>query len=105
MKVAIPSRDEKGLESEVEEHFGRARYYTIVSIEGGEIREVEVVENPFPSHGPGDIPRFLKERGVNAVLVGRVGVRARRFFNEMGIAVLDGFSGKVGDAVKAYIKK
>ena len=104
MKIAVPSKDDKGLESEVEEHFGRARYYTIVEVDRGRVVNVEILENPFLRHEPGDIPRLLKEHGVEAVLAGNIGARARRYFKDCGIEVIAGCSGKVENAVKTYFR-
>ncbi|OYT25316.1 MAG: hypothetical protein B6U95_09650 [Thermofilum sp. ex4484_82] len=54
MKIAIPSVDDKGLDSFVEQHFGRAKYYTIIELKGKEIEKIEVIENPFIRHSPGE---------------------------------------------------
>ncbi len=56
MKIAVPSANDRGLDSEVSSHFGRTPFYTIVNVEDGEIREVEVIKNPFVEHSPGDVP-------------------------------------------------
>jgi len=103
MRLAVPSEDERGLYSNVIPHFGRARFYTIVDVEGSEIRSVRVVQTPFEEHGPGDIPGFFRSLGVDVVLAYGMGVRARQFFSQMGIQVVTGVAGKVGDVVKAYL--
>ena len=99
MKLAIPSTDDRGLDSMVEEHFGRARYYTLVEMESMHVESVEV---PFESHGPGDLPAFLKEHGVELVIAYGIGGRAIQFFEEMGIGVITGAQGRIGDVIKAY---
>ncbi len=104
MRIAVPSEDDGGLESTVSPHFGRARFYTIVDVDGREIRSVRVVQTPFQQHGPGDIPSFLRGLGVDVVLAYGVGVRARRFFSQMGIRVVTGAMGRVGEVVRAYLE-
>ena len=101
MKVAIPSKDDRGMESEVEEHFGRARYYTIVDTDG---MSAEPVPVPFEEHGPGDIPEFLKSHGAEVIIAYGMGGRAIQFFDQMGIEVITGARGRIGDVVRAYME-
>jgi len=103
MKIAIPCMDDRGLDSFVSQHFGRARYFYIAEIENGEIKG-EVVELPFENHLPGDIPRFLQSLGVDIVLVYGLGMRAQTFFNQMGIRVITGASGNVRDVLEGFVK-
>ncbi len=101
MKIAIPSTDDRGFDSQVEQHFGRARYYTIVNTEDMSAKSVPV---PFENHGPGDIPNFLKEHGANVIIAYGMGGKAVQFFDDMGIEVITGAMGRVGDVVDAYMK-
>ncbi len=103
MKIAIPSVDDKGLDSQVSGHFGRAPFYTIVSVEGGRIGEVSVLRNPFVEHEPGQIPRLLKEQGVDVIIAYGMGWRAREFFNSLRIEVVVGADGRVKDVVESFI--
>ncbi len=104
MIIAIPSMGPEGLDSEVSMHFGRAPYYTFVEVENGEIKNVKSVPVPFAEHGPGDIPRFIKENGGDIVIAYGMGRRAVDFFNQLGIDVILGVRGKVGDVVKAFLE-
>ncbi len=104
MRIAIPSTDDRGLESEVNQHFGRTRFYTFVDVEGGEIKNVEVKENPFESHGPGDIPNFIKDNGGEIVVAYGMGPRAVEYFNQLGIKVITGAYGKIYDVIRALIE-
>ncbi|MCD6132298.1 MAG: dinitrogenase iron-molybdenum cofactor [Candidatus Hydrothermota bacterium] len=105
MKIAIPSKGPKGLLEEVEEHFGRAEYYTIVEVsDNKEITRVQVEKTPFTSHGPGDIPNWLKSLGVDLVIARGMGHRAVDFFNQLGIQVVTGANGMIKDIVDAYLK-
>ncbi len=103
MRIAIPCTDDKGLESEVTMHFGRARYYTFVDIVNGKIAKAEVIPIPFEEHGPGDLPDFIKKNGGDAVIAYGMGHRAIDFFQQLGIDVITGAMGKIGDVVDAFI--
>ena len=103
MKIAIPSEDDKGLESTVSMHFGHAQYYTFVDVEKDNYT-AKVVKIPFAEHGPGDLPNFVKENGGDMVVAYGMGGRAIDFFNEMGIEVVTGVSGKIDTVIKQIIK-
>ena len=104
MRLALPCIDDSGLKSEISPHFGRSPFYTFVDVVGGEVRGVEVVPVPFEEHGPGDLPSFVKERGGEVVIAYGMGGRAISFFQQLGIKVITGASGRVGDVVNAFIK-
>ncbi|WP_048147794.1 NifB/NifX family molybdenum-iron cluster-binding protein [Palaeococcus ferrophilus] len=105
MRIAVPAEDDRGLESRVSGHFGRARYFVFVDVENNEIKGAEVVEVPFEEHGPGDLPNFVKEHGGEVVLAYGMGQRAIGFFNQLGIEVVTGAYGHVEDVVKAFIEQ
>ncbi len=103
MRVAIPSINDGGLDSEVSDHFGRSPYYTFVDIEDGEIKNVEVLPVPFEEHGPGDLPNFVKEHGGEVVIAYGMGHRAVDFFQQLGIDVVTGAGGRIRDVIEAFI--
>ncbi|MCA6213743.1 MAG: hypothetical protein PWP49_1418 [Thermococcaceae archaeon] len=103
MRIAIPAEDDKGLESKVSGHFGRAKYFVFVDVEENQIKGAEVVEVPFDEHAPGDLPNFVKEHGGSVVLAYGMGRRAIDYFNQLGIEVVTGAYGKIKDVVEAFI--
>ncbi|NJE06288.1 dinitrogenase iron-molybdenum cofactor [Thermococcus sp. M36] len=104
MRIAVPAEDGRGLESNVNGHFGRAKYFVFVDVEEGEIKDVKVVKVPFDEHGTGDLPNFVKEHGGEVVLAYGMGQKAIAFFNQLGIEVVTGAYGPIKDVVKAFIK-
>ncbi|NJE84845.1 dinitrogenase iron-molybdenum cofactor [Thermococcus sp. CX2] len=104
MRIAVPIKDDSGLESEVCEHFGKARYFVFVDLEDGEIKGSEVVQVPFEEHSPGDLPEFIKQHGGEMVLAYGMGRRAIAYFNAMGVQVITGVSGKVRDVLEGLAK-
>ncbi len=104
-RIAVPSISEEGLDSMVNEHFGKAPYYTFVDVsDGGKILNVEIVPVPFAEHGPGDIPYWLKEQGVDIVIALGMGGKAIDFFQQLGIEVIRGATGKIGEVIKDFLK-
>jgi len=102
-KIAVPTRGKAGLDDQVEEHFGRARHYTLIDVEDGKIVKTEVLDVPFDEHGPGDLPNWLHSQGAEAVLAWGMGPRAVEFFEGLGIEVVTGATGPVRAVVAGYI--
>ncbi|MFC1708781.1 NifB/NifX family molybdenum-iron cluster-binding protein [Candidatus Omnitrophota bacterium] len=87
----------------VSAHFGRCPSFTIVDIvNGGNATIQEVVDNP--GHQPGFIPEFLHQKEVNCIVAGGMGMRAQGLFDEFGIQVIIGVSGKVNEAIEQLKK-
>jgi predicted Fe-Mo cluster-binding NifX family protein len=103
-RIAFACEDNTGLESEVSAHFGRCPYYTIVGVEGTEILQTEVLENPyFDNHQPGAVPNFIRTQNVDVMIAGGMGPRAIDLFNQFGIEVATGVQGQVRNVAAAYL--
>ena len=96
MKVAISTDS-----GNVSPHFGRAPEFTFVSIENNKVVEKKVLPNP--GHTVGSIPEFVNQQGAKCMITGGMGRRAEAFFNEYGIEVIIGVSGKIDDVIKKII--
>ncbi len=105
MRIAFATESPGGLEARVFAHFGRAPCFTVVELDGeGEIVGVEVLENPFAEvKGPGLVPGFVKEQGVDVIVAGGMGQRAASFFRAAGIEPVAGAEGRVVDVLSALI--
>jgi len=103
MMIAAPCKNRGGLNSEIEEHFGRARFFALVEVEGNRIKSIDFLEAP-EEHSPGELPEMLREKGVEVVLAYGMGPRAIQFFESYGIRVVTGTRGEVGKAVEKFVK-
>jgi predicted Fe-Mo cluster-binding NifX family protein len=104
-KIAIASEDDRGLGGEVSAHFGRCPFYTLVEVDGQQMIEHLVVENPnFYEHRPGQMPRFIRSLRADVILAGGMGPRAVEMFRGFGIDVATGVVGTVSSAVEAYLE-
>ncbi len=81
----------------VSAHFGRCPCFTIANVEDGKIISKEIVDNP--GHQPGSIPQFLHKKNVNCIIAGGMGTKAMGLFNEFGIQVIIGVSGKIDGVI------
>lgn len=105
MRIAIAAEEKKGLDSQVSHHFGRCPYYALVNLDGTEIQEIQVVENPyFKAHRPGRVPAFIQSQGAEVMISGGMGRRALAFFEEYGIKTATGASGSVQAAIDQYLQ-
>ncbi len=104
MKVAVSSTG-KDLHSPVDPRFGRAPYLLIVDT--GTLAIVEVIDNSQAdamAHGAGIAAATrIAEAGAGAVLSGIVGPKAAAVCQQAGIAMINGASGTVQEAVEAFI--
>jgi predicted Fe-Mo cluster-binding NifX family protein len=104
IKIALASEDNKGLDGEMSHHFGRCPYYTMATVEEGQVKGVELVSNPhFERHQPGVMPRFIHEQGADVIIAGGMGPMAVDLFTQLGIEAVTGGIGNVGRVLQAYL--
>ena len=60
MRIAVPTKTHAGLKDVVSEVFGKAKTFTIVDVEDGEVKNVQVVDNPAASYEYGAGPVAVK---------------------------------------------
>ncbi|MGC8961983.1 MAG: NifB/NifX family molybdenum-iron cluster-binding protein, partial [Candidatus Bathyarchaeia archaeon] len=90
LRVAASTTGYKGLEDAINE-FGGSKTFTIIDVEGGKVKNIEVVENPSAtlSHGRGPIAaKSLSDKRVDIVISGEVGPGASAMLKELGIEII-----------------
>lgn len=99
IRIAIPTRGDKGLEDSVPDVFGKSKRFAILEIVDGPIIDIKTVDNPAASykHGAGPIVvKMLADLGVTAVAAKEFGPgasalleqkRIKRFIVKAGISV------------------
>ena len=105
MRLAIPSETDQGLESMRSGHFGHCPYFTICTIEDGQITKVESVKNvEHDAVGCGGVIDFACTLNLDAILTIGMGQPPFMRFTSNGIDVYrEGFYAKVGDAAAAFV--
>ena len=87
-KIAIPSVATGGLNGQRSGHFGHCDVFTLVDVEGGEIKEVTTIPNHGHVQGGCMVPvNLLAGHKVNALIVGGIGMRPLMGFRQVGIDV------------------
>lgn len=101
MKVAITAKGAT-LDSEVDQRFGRAKYFVVVDTETDKVEVHDNEVNLNAAQGAGiQSAQTLSALGVSAVLTGHLGPNAFRTLSAAGIDGYTGASGLVQDALTA----
>ena len=105
MRLAISVEDNNGLDSTISHHFGRCPFFVLVDVDGEEIGEVQVIDNPYHAqHQPGMVPGYIHNQNVDVMISGGMGRRAIAFFQEYGIDIATGASGTVKATIDNYLR-
>lgn len=84
-------------------HFGHCEGFTVYEIENKSVAGASFLENP--GHKPGFLPKYLGEKGINAIISGGMGEMAQTLFAQNGIEVVVGAEGDIDDVIAKYISK
>jgi FKBP-type peptidyl-prolyl cis-trans isomerase 2/predicted Fe-Mo cluster-binding NifX family protein len=105
MLIAVPSDTTDGLDAAISEHFGHCAVFTIITVENDSIGEVSILENTVHEQGGCMAPvNLLKERGVEVLLAGGMGMRPLSGFRQVGIDVhFKNDAGTVREAVELFL--
>ena len=85
----------------VSPHFGRCPNYVIIELKDGVNSKQTLIDNP--GHKTGFIPKFLNELGVNFIISGGMGHRAKDLFREFGIGTILGITGRIEDTINKIL--
>jgi predicted Fe-Mo cluster-binding NifX family protein len=100
MKLAVPTTQN----NQVDAHFGHCEFFTVFTVEEGEIKNSQVVESPQGCGCKSNIASTLQEMGVGIMLAGNMGGGAVNVLNSHGIEVYRGCDGDVKALVEEFIK-
>lgn len=80
---AVPVADGK-----LAAHFGHPEEFAIITVEDGKINGKD--RRTPPPHEPGKLPAWLQEQGVNVLIAGGIGERAKQLLIQNGVEVIIG---------------
>ncbi len=99
MKVAIPTRG-----GQVDDHFGHCEYYTIFTIDEGQVIYTETMKAPEGCGCKSGVAPLLANQGVNVLLAGSMGMGALNVLEQHGIEVIRGCQGDVQQLIAEFLK-
>jgi predicted Fe-Mo cluster-binding NifX family protein len=93
------------LEGEVDPRFGRTKHFLLVNSETMDFEVVENKQNLHLPQGAGiQAAQNVADRQPEVVLTGNCGPKAFRTLEAAGIKVVVGVSGRIKDAIQAYLQ-
>ncbi len=99
MRFAIPTNN-----GTLCQHFGHCKAFALIDVEGDRIVNETYVD--APEHQPGLLPEWLGQKGVNWVIAGGIGSRAKDLFAARGINVVAGAQGQYPrEIVERFLNK
>lgn len=84
-RIAIPLAEEK-----LAQHFGHCEKFVLFDVDEEKKEIVNTTTVSPPAHQPGILPPWLAERGVNMIITGGMGSRAKSLFDAHRIKVVTG---------------
>lgn len=99
MKIACPTKD--GL---IDNHFGHCDYFTIFTVEDGNVTEKVRFDSPVGCGCKSNIAADLQKDGVSVMLAGNMGDGALNVLSSHNIEVIRGCQGNIDDVLNAYLK-
>lgn len=97
MKIAATFDKETG---NVFQHFGHTQYFKIYEVEEGKILKSEVVDNGGFGHH--DLASYLKNMGVQVLILGNRGQGAIDALNNAGLQQYAGVTGSADEAAQLF---
>lgn len=101
MKVAVCAQDNH-IDARVDQRFGRCPYFIVVDLDSGDWEGLQNTGTQSSGGAGVQTAQLLVNRGVNVVLVDRIGPNAMEVLSRAGIQVYGGISGTVSQSLKAY---
>lgn len=99
MRIAIPL-----VQGQVSQHFGHCEKMLFVDADREQRKITGRRVEKAPEHVPGLLPRWLQQQGVDVVIAGGIGARARDLLAQASVQVLTGISTSDPDAaVNAFL--
>jgi len=110
IRIAIPTKDKKGLDDVVSVIFSKSSTFTIVEAdEEGVVKNVEIIENPAASyrHGAGPIAvKMLADLKVDVAVASELGIGASTLLDEHRILTVKVRAGtKVSKALEKVLSE
>jgi len=106
MKICVASESRGGLDDMVSMQFGRCPTFTVVEVEGNEIRNVYVVPNPGASAASGAgmlAGQTVVNEGCNVVIAGAIGPNSAQVLSMGGVDMYTSQPMPIGEAVRLYL--
>jgi predicted Fe-Mo cluster-binding NifX family protein len=106
MRLIYPTDENNGFLSKRGAHFGKAKFYTIITLKDEKIEDVEVIENPGHAGGAcGNAVSNIMNLNPSALIVSGIGSSPAKGFANAGLDVyFDKHSQTVQESVLQFLQ-
>jgi predicted Fe-Mo cluster-binding NifX family protein len=104
VRIVVPVSDDRGIDAQLSQHFGRAPFFAIIDLdeEGNVIGQGTMANTSEHFGGVGLPPDRILQLKPKALITYGLGPKALRVFQNAGVAVLRTEANTVRDVVRAY---
>jgi predicted Fe-Mo cluster-binding NifX family protein len=104
VRIVVPVSEDKGIDAQLSQHFGRAPFFAIIDLdeEGNVIGKGTIANTSEHFGGVGLPPDRILQLKPKALITYGLGPKALRVFQSAGVAVLRTEANTVKDVVRAY---
>ena len=102
-KVTIPIDEDRGIDSQVSEYFGRAKKFIFIEIDKGEIKNHYVKDNPYKDRKVRaglNVALFISEEKVDSVITKEMGHISLHTLRDSIVDVYLGIDGTITELIK-----
>jgi len=104
MRIVFPTDENIGYLSKRGAHFGKAKFYTIITLENDVIADVEVIENNGHNSVCGDAVTNILQLKPDILIVNGIGATPAEGFARAGLDIyFDQEINKVEDSIKLLV--
>ncbi len=101
MKIGVPVKNRKGMDSELNDQFGRSPIFAIYDTNSGEIEFVDNMDSATSDHGAGiSTARVLLSKGVNVVVGWHIGPKSKDVLTAGGVKIYEQHVNTLREAVE-----
>ena len=103
-RIVVPVSDDRGIDAQLSQHFGRAPFFAIIDLdeEGHVIGQGTIANTSEHFGGVGLPPDRILQLKPKALITYGLGPKALRVFQNAGVAVLRTEANTVREVVRAY---
>jgi len=104
MRIGVTLDDNKGVLSEVSQHFGQCKYFLLVDIVDGKLTHEKIVPNTAQHGGGGCVAvDEILQHNITHVIAGGMGMGAQQKFAMANVKIF-GYSGVAKDGIELLLK-
>jgi len=107
-KLSIPIEEEKGLDSEISNHFGRAKKFMFIEFEKGEVKSFYFKNNPFlerKMRAGLEASNFVLEEKIDSIITKEMGPISLHTLRDNVVDVYQGVDGSVKELLEKFSRE